>query len=95
VTGINKAAASASMESTKTVTDFVTSYVTAVASVVVVPGPAGVASAVVAASSGVASGVTASGVTASGVSGLPSVVAVPDQAGNAGLIGRGSRVFRS
>jgi hypothetical protein len=32
--------------------------------------------------------------TASEVQGLPSVVAVPDQAGNAGLIGR-SRVFRS
>jgi hypothetical protein len=89
VTGINKAAASGSVESTKTVTDFVTSYVTAAASVVVVPGPAGVASAVV------ASGVVASGGLASGTQGLPSVVAVPDQAGNAGLIGRGSRVFRS
>jgi hypothetical protein len=55
---------------TKTVTDFVTSYVTAAASVVIVPA------------------------TASEVQGLPSVVAVPDQAGNAGLIGR-SRVFRS
>jgi hypothetical protein len=32
--------------------------------------------------------------TGSGVQGLPSVVAVPDQAGNAGLIGR-SRVYRS
>jgi hypothetical protein len=47
-----------------------TSYVTAAASVVIVPA------------------------TASEVQGLPSVIAVPDQAGNAGLIGR-SRVFRS
>ena len=61
---------------TKTVTDFVTSYVTAVASTVVVSTPQAVAAA------------------GSGVKGLPIVVAVPDQAGNAGLIGR-SRVYRS
>jgi hypothetical protein len=64
---------------TKTVTDFVTSYVTAAASVVVVSA-AGAAAPVVA--------------TTEGIQGLPSVVAVPDQAGNAGLIGR-SWVFRS
>lgn len=69
ITAANKAAAT---PSTKTVTDFVTIYVTAAASVVVVPAPAS---------------------TASGNEALPSVVAVPDQAGNAGLIGR-SRVWR-
>lgn len=68
VTAANKAAAT---PSTKTVTDFVTTYVTAAASVVVVPE-----------------------VATSQVQGLPSVVAVPDEAGNAGLIGR-SRVWRS
>jgi hypothetical protein len=86
VTGINKAA-STTTQSTKTVTDFVTSYVTAAASVVVVPAEVPSAPSAVVAASGVVA-------PASGVQGLPSVVAVPDQAGNAGLIGR-SRVFRS
>ena len=55
-----------------------TSYVTAAASVVVVPE--------------VATAASVAG-TAEGLQGLPSVVAVPDEAGNAGLIGR-SRVWR-
>ncbi|KAI5242322.1 hypothetical protein E4T42_07748 [Aureobasidium subglaciale] len=64
---------------TKTKTEFVTSYVTAIPSTVLVPGSTSSATS------------SASSASSTGIS-LPTVVALPDAAGNAGLIGRAFRL---